>query len=642
MPLLLLLWLLLVAAPASAGTTLAVLPLDKSTGSASYDGLGAALAGMIVADLTDVPELVLIERARLDAALSELALADGAYLDPATAQRLGQGLGAQVLVLGSWGVVDDTFLIDARLVEVETSRVLHAARADGPLEAFVAVEKEVVERLLDGLAVKLSLAARRQLQLQTPTEAFGAFAAYGEGLARQQEGRLDEAADAFSRAVSTDPAFADARAALASVRARIASMQAEDTATAATDRERRLRAVIAGTRDARTLPATHDDTLAELSAWALRLSALDQLDRHCDRQAEMLHHLERVQGAVAMPDAARRPYVLVEALSEQAWSLGLEDRPAASTRYSRDMRVMDAASVLGGPIAFLLDLDRVEHGHATSKSLYRSLRDCLGEPAALAEIATLRTALAQWGVGAWASDRGEPGVTVDDELEAFLLRAHIRTHGLDADAQARVTSLLDRHEATEARGWARRIAEAAVTEGEAWQRHRAMRQGLPNDVLVGMARAVAAGDAALLRSERPFCARVLPRRATSVGEALTRWEAERAGSRQQYAPWTLSRVGVDLAALLDFGCVAGVAPRFHTLDDAARWLDDAAARVPADRAADPTCAEALTRITAVGYAQRVASFPDETAIDVIDAGLSGWYGSFEASLCAPPTRATAR
>lgn len=55
-------------------TTLAVMPITMGAGSERYDGLGKALAGMLVSDLAGVEALQLVERERLDELMHELAL----------------------------------------------------------------------------------------------------------------------------------------------------------------------------------------------------------------------------------------------------------------------------------------------------------------------------------------------------------------------------------------------------------------------------------------------------------------------------------------------------------------------------------------------------------------------------------------
>lgn len=143
--------------------TMAVLPLEMAAGSERYDGLGKALAGMLITDLSSVDGLVLVERDRVKALLAEVELAESGFLDEETAQDLGHGLGAQFILTGTYSVVEDTFVLDARIVEVETAAIKKAASADGTIQDFVSVEKDLVESLLDGLEVTLTSGVRRQL-----------------------------------------------------------------------------------------------------------------------------------------------------------------------------------------------------------------------------------------------------------------------------------------------------------------------------------------------------------------------------------------------------------------------------------------------------------------------------------------------
>ncbi len=122
----LLVLLLLLVAPARA-STLAVLPLDRAAASEEYDGLGKALAGMLVTDLSKVPGLELVERDRLAALMEEMQLAESGFLDPATAQELGNGLGARFVLTGSYSVIAETWFSADKGVTAEDFLALYWA-----------------------------------------------------------------------------------------------------------------------------------------------------------------------------------------------------------------------------------------------------------------------------------------------------------------------------------------------------------------------------------------------------------------------------------------------------------------------------------------------------------------------------------
>ena len=267
--------------------TVAVLPLDKGAGGAAYDGLGTALAGMLTTDLSNAPGLQLVERTRLDALLAEIDLGKTGFLDDASAQKLGKGLGAEFVVVGSWSVVGERFLLDARLVGVENARVVKAARADGALDTFVDVEKQLVTGLLDGLAITLAEDTRKKLLAAAPTRDFDAFAAYSQGVALRDSGKIAEAQQAFGVAIAEDPAFADAKSALGSLRLALDKMQLEKARATKAARMATLDKVIA----AHPEPKDSKD-LKALPGFVLRLLALDEQGRHCQRLEEMRRYLE--------------------------------------------------------------------------------------------------------------------------------------------------------------------------------------------------------------------------------------------------------------------------------------------------------------------------------------------------------------
>ena len=267
----------------AGATTLAVLPLEKGSAGERYEGLGAPLAGMIVADLSEVEGLTLVERTRLDAVLAEIELGTEGYLDPATAQMAGSGLGADLVVVGTYSIIEGRFLLEARVVSVETGDILEAAAADGTPADFVAVEKELVEALLDDLELELSGAARRKVIVQTPTESFEAFAAFGQGTHEQSLGDSTAAEYSWSPAVMLDPGYQAPRDALAELKAGLEERTASRAAAAYTAWEQARIDVL----DAVGSTVEDPNDNKQLAAFAMRLDALGDLGRDCQRYDEM-------------------------------------------------------------------------------------------------------------------------------------------------------------------------------------------------------------------------------------------------------------------------------------------------------------------------------------------------------------------
>lgn len=106
---------------------IAVLPLRDQAGKLCHSG--AVLADRLILELVR-RGVEVIERSRLEEVLAELKLAQTGAIDPSSVKRLGKILGADAVVTGTVvELVDGEVEVLARLVHVETGRVLSASQA---------------------------------------------------------------------------------------------------------------------------------------------------------------------------------------------------------------------------------------------------------------------------------------------------------------------------------------------------------------------------------------------------------------------------------------------------------------------------------------------------------------------------------
>lgn len=228
--------LLLGALPAHSQEAVAVLYFDNS-GNPELEMLKVGLAQMLTSDLHGTPGVTVVERARLQAVLDEHQIQRGDLADPAAAVRVGRLLGARRLVLGAYFELLGTLRIDARVVEVETSRVLASAGVGGPRERFLSLQAELADRLRAALApgpapdgspaptrggpegpVPSPAGAPRAPAGSPPqggSRSLEAALTFSEGLGHLDRKDLVRAREALSRALDLDPGLEDARALLA-------------------------------------------------------------------------------------------------------------------------------------------------------------------------------------------------------------------------------------------------------------------------------------------------------------------------------------------------------------------------------------------------------------------------------------------
>lgn len=116
--------------------------------------LKKGLAQMIISDLSSVDAVRIVERDRLEEVMNELKLGQTAKIDPATAAKMGKLLGARYMVLGGYFDLMETLRADARVVEVETGKVIQSIGASGKPQDFLSVEQKLAEELSKILATK--------------------------------------------------------------------------------------------------------------------------------------------------------------------------------------------------------------------------------------------------------------------------------------------------------------------------------------------------------------------------------------------------------------------------------------------------------------------------------------------------------
>jgi TolB-like protein len=210
-------WLLPFCSAASAGTattagassrsTLAITYFDNNAGNPAYDPLSRGLAEMLITDLSTLASLQVVERGRLNLVLQELELQKSAFVDPQTAVRVGKGVGAAYVMVGSFSAVEPQMRIDARIVDVSSGEVVKADAVSGPSAEFFLLEKELANTIVQGLDVKLS-ARESALLGRVATEDFEAFLAWSRGIEAIDRGLLEEARGALEEALRRDDRFA--------------------------------------------------------------------------------------------------------------------------------------------------------------------------------------------------------------------------------------------------------------------------------------------------------------------------------------------------------------------------------------------------------------------------------------------------
>lgn len=194
------------AETSKAPATVAVLEFENSSKKEDMEALRKGLRDMMMTDLSQVSAIKMVERGRLQELLQEMKLAEGQFIDPATAAKLGKGLAASAVLTGSYLALGETIRIDTRLVKVETGEVMMAEQVSGSQSDFFTLQKVLAEKMVERLEVKTT--TQEQLALRRPqTVNFEAFSSYSRGVLALEKGDKSKAKEELSYALQKDSSF---------------------------------------------------------------------------------------------------------------------------------------------------------------------------------------------------------------------------------------------------------------------------------------------------------------------------------------------------------------------------------------------------------------------------------------------------
>lgn len=192
--------------------TVGVFPFLAVTDDPEMKPLGTALAELLTTDLSQTDRLTVVERAQVQALLTELSLGESGRVDPATAARSGRLLGAANLVQGRVEPSGSDLSVQAVVVNVPGGPdVPSPVRETDALARIFDMEKRLALALYEQMGIQLTQAERERVTRQTTTNV-QALLAFGFGLEAADAGQDVEAATHFVRALNLDPGFDLARA----------------------------------------------------------------------------------------------------------------------------------------------------------------------------------------------------------------------------------------------------------------------------------------------------------------------------------------------------------------------------------------------------------------------------------------------
>ncbi len=201
----------LIAAPSFAADKaqrIAIMPFDNPNHDKMLD-IGGGIAETLITELGRIQDLTLVERSRINDAIKEIKLGQSGFVDTATAQKAGQFVGADSVVVGSFQRDPAVLRLVARLVDVQTAQVRATAKVDGKPNELISLQDQLAAKILEAIKGSVAEAERRKLGV-SPSANLDAFRALSDGLSFFRLDLFQDAIASFDKALALDSNYASA------------------------------------------------------------------------------------------------------------------------------------------------------------------------------------------------------------------------------------------------------------------------------------------------------------------------------------------------------------------------------------------------------------------------------------------------
>jgi len=204
--------------PVYSPNTVAVMYFRNNTGKEELNPLQKGFAFLLMSDLSQVDQIQLVERVKLQALVEELNLGSSGLVTQDSSPRVGKLLGASYLVEGDFLPAPSADLdVKSNILGVKKEQILGQPEAEGKISDIFSVEKKVLFEIIDIL--KIELTPEQRTRLQKPfTNDLQAFMSFINGMESSDKGNYSKAGSYYQQAIQQDPQMKLARDALAELK----------------------------------------------------------------------------------------------------------------------------------------------------------------------------------------------------------------------------------------------------------------------------------------------------------------------------------------------------------------------------------------------------------------------------------------
>jgi tetratricopeptide (TPR) repeat protein len=218
---------------ASQRRPVAVILFKNETGDNSLDYLGEAIPNLLITNLEQSKYLSVMTWERMYDLLKVIGKENVKTIDEGLAFEICQKDGIEAVVVGSFIKTGDMFAIDAKVLDVESKKLLHSYSTRG--EGVASILKTQIDELSKQISHGVGLSERKvnessQNIMEVTTSSMDAYNYFLQGRDAFERVYYAEATKFFKKAVAIDSSFATAYMYLAIINSDLSNLKARDEA----------------------------------------------------------------------------------------------------------------------------------------------------------------------------------------------------------------------------------------------------------------------------------------------------------------------------------------------------------------------------------------------------------------------------
>ncbi|MFC1671009.1 FlgO family outer membrane protein [Spirochaetota bacterium] len=177
--------------------------------------LAEGIADAITNKLSKVKEFIVVDRTNVEKMTREISFGQSGLVDQKYAKKIGKALGANIIVIGNYAKYGKRVRISARLVEVESFKVLKQEQATGAMNNIWELMDEIALKLISSSNVNITKREIKRIKSDVRIKNLSAFEYYSKGKKFYINANYSDSIRLFKKAVDIEDNYNLAYAGLA-------------------------------------------------------------------------------------------------------------------------------------------------------------------------------------------------------------------------------------------------------------------------------------------------------------------------------------------------------------------------------------------------------------------------------------------